>query len=60
LFDSPGVYAVLVGSGMSSDAGIPTGWKVAQELVRQVARNHKVDIGEAGLKPEEWWRSKVR
>ena len=55
LFDSPGVYAVLVGSGMSSDAGIPTGWKVAQELVRRVARDHRVDIDETGLKPEEWW-----
>lgn len=55
LFDSPGVYAVLVGSGMSSDAGIMTGWEVAQELVRRVARDQKIDLEASGLKPEEWW-----
>ena len=34
---APGVYAVLVGSGMSSAAGIPTGWQVVQDLIRKIA-----------------------
>ena len=33
----PGVYAVLLGSGVSTGAGIPTGWGVVRELVRRVA-----------------------
>ena len=55
LFDSPGVYAVLVGSGMSSAAGIKTGWEVAQELVRRVARDQNVHLELTGLEPKEWW-----
>lgn len=34
---SPGVYALLIGSGMSSAAGIPTGWQIVQRLARRVA-----------------------
>ena len=55
LFDSPGVYAVLIGSGVSSEAGILTGWNVARELVRRVARDQNVDIDEDGMVPEKWW-----
>ncbi len=29
----PGVYALLIGSGVSTGAGIPTGWGVVTELV---------------------------
>ena len=32
-----GVYALLVGSGLSSAAGILTGWKVTLDLVRRLA-----------------------
>ena len=34
---NPGVYALLVGSGLSSTAGILTGWKVTLDLVRRLA-----------------------
>ena len=34
---NPGVYALLVGSGLSSAAGILTGWKVTLDLVRRFA-----------------------
>ena len=34
---SPGVYALLVGSGLSRAAGIPTGWEVTLDLVRVLA-----------------------
>ncbi len=32
-----GVYAILLGSGVSRAAGIPTGWEITLELVRKVA-----------------------
>jgi hypothetical protein len=32
----PGSYALLLGSGLSRTAGIPTGWEVTLELVRKV------------------------
>ena len=32
-----GVYAVLMGSGISKAAGIPTGWDVTLDLVRKLA-----------------------
>jgi hypothetical protein len=35
---SPGVYAWLLGSGISRSAGIPTGYEVTLDLVRKVAR----------------------
>src|ERR1700756_2045053 len=33
-----GVYAVLLGSGVSRSAGIPTGWEVMTDLAFRVAR----------------------
>lgn len=58
LHAAPGVYAVLVGSGMSSAAGIPTGWQVVQDLIRKVALAEGSDPAELGDKPEEWWAAK--
>src|SRR5574341_998170 len=34
--NNPGVYAVLLGSGISRAAGIPTGWEIAQDLIKQI------------------------
>ena len=33
----PGVYALVLGSGCSRSAGIPTGWEVMGDLIRQLA-----------------------
>ena len=35
---SPGTYAVLLGSGVSRSASIPTGWEVVLDLINQLAR----------------------
>jgi hypothetical protein len=55
----PGAYAVLLGSGVSTGAGIPTGWGVVQELVRRAAAAHDPDdqgaADAAGGDPEAWW-----
>jgi hypothetical protein len=34
---NPGVYALLLGSGVSRTAGIPTGWEVVLDLVKKLA-----------------------
>lgn len=50
-----GVYAVLLGSGVSRSAKIPTGWEVTLDLVRKLAGL----TGEAcEPSPEEWYQAK--
>lgn len=55
----PGVYTVLVGSGVSTGAGVPTGWGVVKELVRRTAAAAAPgDVDSAQLAqddPEAWW-----
>ena len=34
---TPGAYALLIGSGISKSAGIPTGWEIVLDLIRNVA-----------------------
>lgn len=55
----PGVYAVLLGSGVSTGAGIPTGWGVVKELVRRAAAADPQRTEEseqlAEEDPERWW-----
>ena len=48
-----GVYAVLIGSGISKAAGVPTGWDVTLDLVRKLAavRNETPEPD-----PESWFR----
>jgi len=51
--NNPGVYALLVGSGVSRGAEIPTGWEVIEDLIRKVA---EADGEEPGPEPAEWYR----
>ena len=37
LYSGPGTYALLLGSGVSRAAGVPTGWAVTLDLVRKLA-----------------------
>lgn len=43
LQSSPGVYALLLGSGVSRNARIPTGWEVVLDLVRKLASAQGAD-----------------
>jgi hypothetical protein len=52
LHSAPGTYALLLGSGLSSAAGIPTGWAIVLDLIRQVAAASEADAGE---NPEAWY-----
>ena len=55
----PGVYALLLGSGVSTGAGVPTGWGVVRELIRRAAAAQAPDDETAAHKahddPESWW-----
>ena len=46
MHSSKGVYALLLGSGISRSAEIPTGWEVTLNLIRKFANlsgeNHNV------------------
>lgn len=55
LQSDPGVYALLLGSGLSRSAGIPTGWEIVLDLIRKLARLTGEDCEP---RPEEWYRTK--
>ena len=48
-----GVYAVLVGSGISRAAQIPTGWEITLDLVRKLA---KLSNETCEPDPAQWYR----
>jgi len=43
MHENPGVYALLLGSGVSRSAGIFTGWEVVIDLARKLAALHDED-----------------
>ena len=51
----PGIYALLLGSGVSRSAGIPTGWEIVLDLIRKlgVANQELVEPD-----PEQWYIEK--
>lgn len=52
-----GVYALLLGSGVSRAAEIPTGWQIVSDLVTRVAAlTSPDDVDAARADPETWWR----
>jgi SIR2-like domain len=50
-----GVYALLLGSGVSRSAEIPTGWDVTLDLIKKLAKLTGEDCGE---KPDLWYKEK--
>ena len=50
---NPGVYALLLGSGVSRAAKIPTGWEITLDLIRKLARLRD-EVCESD--PEGWYR----
>jgi hypothetical protein len=52
---SKGVYACLIGSGVSRAAEIPTGWEVIQDLAARVAKAAGEDPGKD---PAAWYMKK--
>jgi hypothetical protein len=35
---NPGVYALLIGSGVSRSSGVPTGWEIVAELICRLSK----------------------
>ncbi len=54
---NPGVYAILIGSGVSRAAKIPTGWDVTLDLIRKLAELHKETCEP---NPEHWYLEKFK
>ena len=52
---NPGVYALLLGSGISRPAGIPTGWDITLDLVERLAVLYEEEC-EPG--PVDWFQRK--
>lgn len=57
---STGTTAVLLGSGISSSAGVLTGWQVTLDLIRKVAAAEGVHAAQVGDRPELWWAASGR
>jgi len=55
MYYNPGVYALLVGSGVSKTAGIKTGWEIVLDLIGQLASSLKED---PNPDPETWYTAK--
>ena len=52
---NPGVYALLIGSGVSQAAQIPTGWEITLDLIRKLAST----AGDAAEPdPDLWYQDK--
>jgi hypothetical protein len=50
-----GVYALLLGSGISRTAEVPTGWDITLELVKRLA---KIQNADCGSDPANWFKQK--
>lgn len=55
IHSNKGVYALLLGSGISKKSGIPTGWDVVIDLIKKLAALNKEDCGQ---NPEQWYIKK--
>jgi hypothetical protein len=56
LYENKGVYALLLGSGLSRAADIPTGWEITRDLIRRIG----VMRGAEGQQDwEKWYREQT-
>ncbi|MBU9379014.1 SIR2 family protein [Burkholderia gladioli] len=56
VYENKGVFAILLGSGLSRSAEIPTGWEITLDLVRRVATAQGVEEQSDWAK---WYREKT-
>ena len=55
IHNTQGAYALLLGSGISRAASIPTGYEVTLEMIRQLSALH----GENPTELEQWYVKKL-
>ena len=56
IYENKGVYALLLGSGISKSAGIPTGWDITLDLIERIAKAE----GVSGIDDWEAWYKQTR
>jgi hypothetical protein len=52
---SPGLYAVLLGSGISRSAGQLGAWEILDKVITSYAATQGVGLEAEGLRPTDWW-----
>src|SRR4051794_6404610 len=52
IFSNKGIFALLLGSGISRSAGIPTGWEIVLSLIKKIAILKKIEYQTT---PEQWF-----
>ncbi len=52
-----GVYALLLGSGVSRSAGVPTGWEIVEDLIKKMARAKGT---KCGSNPAAWYEKQFK
>lgn len=58
---TPGGYALLLGSGVSRAAGIPTGWEIMEDLIRRIATLEGPEATEgATADPAKWYATRFQ
>jgi len=57
IYSNKGVYALLIGSGVSRKSGIPTGWDVVIDLIKRLA---VVNNENCEPNPVHWFKEKYR
>ncbi|WP_416445723.1 SIR2 family protein [Leeuwenhoekiella sp. A16] len=55
IYSNRGIFALLLGSGISRNSGIPTGWDIVIDLIKKIARLENENCEQD---PEEWYRNK--
>ena len=55
IYSNKGIFALLLGSGISKKSGIPTGWDIVVDLIKKIARLENENCEPS---PEEWYRNK--
>ena len=56
MYENKGVFAALLGSGLSRSAQIPTGWEITLDLIRRVALAQGVEDQTDWV---QWYRDKT-
>jgi len=57
IHSNKGVYALLLGSGVSRSSGIPTGWEIVLDLIRKIAH---VQGEDCEPDPAAWYEKKFK
>ena len=55
LHSNKAAYAVLLGSGVSAAAGVPTGWQIVSDLILKLAKLEGIDAGDD---PAGWYQQR--